>query len=72
MSLLVQAYTYDSHGEMQMIAPKDPADTMAGVEGCRLSLYGSRCAKRHGLRLLPQLEMDGLCAEGSDLTQLGA
>jgi hypothetical protein len=71
MSLLVQAYTYDSQGEMQMLAPKDPADSMAGVEGCRWSLYASSCAKRHGLRLLPQLEIDGLCAEGNDLTQLG-
>jgi hypothetical protein len=50
MSLLVQAYTYDLQGKKQMLAPKDPADTLAGIEDCWWSLYASSCAKQHGLR----------------------
>jgi len=72
MTLNVNVYQHDEAGEMIFHDTEDHADTMAGFEVCRTSLYGSELAHSLGLVLLPSLAGANIYASGEEVMQLKA
>ncbi len=85
MSLTVRTYLNDETGRMIFQEQEDYGQSLAGVEVCRTSLYGSELAKRLGekagrkgwakrlgLVLLPTLAATDISAYGEEVTQLQA
>jgi hypothetical protein len=70
MSLSVHAYVRNGSGKMEILAPEDHSQTLAGFETYRKTFYGGQVARSLGLRLLSSLAEADLYCEGEELLNL--
>ena len=72
MSLLVYAYIRETDGSIKDIEekPEAPYNDLAGFEGCRNKLWGSKIVKQIGCKILPQFSGNDVYAENNNLKSL--